>query len=224
MRLRRTVLLFLTPVLAVLACGGRVDGINPERCPAPDQVNDSSACAVEGLTCSSSQAAVDPCTGQPTGQLQCSCAGGTWSCNAAYTCEKPPPECPPMDAVRDGIACRSAGLTCPSGQSYTDCDGVLHDIQCTCGGPQNGLGWQCESVPMCAPDSGPPPPPPSCPDPSTVPGNGQCSQDGQQCPGNPQDCGGTTFYDAFQCEGGKWVDIAPTVCDADAGTDAGGGG
>jgi hypothetical protein len=224
MRPRRTVLLFLAPAFAVLACGGRVDDIQSDRCPAPDQVNQAAACAVDGMTCSSSQAAIDPCTGQSTGQLQCSCAGGAWSCDVSYGCDHPPPQCPAMSSVDDGAACPSEGLSCPSAQSYTDCDGAVHDVQCICGGPQSGLAWTCETSPPCIMDAGPPPPPPSCPDPSTVHGDGHCAQEGQQCPGNPQECSGATFYDAFQCEGGYWVDIAPTVCDEDAQADAGGGG
>lgn len=208
------IFVIITPALAALACGGRVGNDSP-RCPAPDQVNDGAACAVEGLTCGSSQEAIDPCTGKATGQAQCSCSNGGWSCDIAYTCPNPPPECPAPSAVSPGTGCTSANMQCVSAQTYVDCNGAAHDLMCTCDGT-----WICPTPgPDCPPDAGPPPPPPMCPDVSTVTGGSSCTQEGQQCPGNPQLCGGLTVYDAFQCENGQWTDIAPTICDADGGYD-----
>ncbi len=49
---------------------------------------------------------------------------------------------------------------------------------------------------------------------------GYCSnQEGQVCPGNPQNCGGEIYYDALECEG-SWVPIATTTCALYEGEDA----
>jgi hypothetical protein len=42
-----------------------------------------------------------------------------------------------------------------------------------------------------------------------------------QCPGNPQECDGTVFYDALECNGAQWFTLAGTVCGV-VGEDSGG--
>ncbi len=87
--------------------------------------------------------------------------------------------------------------------------------------------------PACAADgsfeAGPPPddgyPPPGCPAPDQAISGGPCAEAGLDCPGDPNLCDGTVFYDALQCEyaaGGAlhWVVSAATVCDVDASFDA----
>jgi hypothetical protein len=69
-------------------------------------------------------------------------------------------------------------------------------------------------------------PPVECPPPAAVGVNVGCyaQQAGLQCPGNPQLCDGTVFYDALECNGSVWVTLATTFCGDDAGPDGEGPG
>jgi hypothetical protein len=66
----------------------------------------------------------------------------------------------------------------------------------------------------------------TCPPPSDVRAQVTCSysQSGLQCPGNPQVCDGTLFFDALVCNGSVWVTVAGTVCGDEGGPDADDGG
>ncbi len=264
----------VSPLLAVLACGGRFDSLGPGpvgdgggggQCPAtviaggscgtaglscsiPTHCGGSIACSCEGgvWSCpqehgpSCSQAcptsvvpgsSCDPstqgtcevnasiigCDGNTYGST-CTCqvegmggGGAEWSCSAVVPeCFDAGPQCPPSYEVTAGAACSTpADLQCSSDIAQYDCNGnFIGDATCQC----YAGGWACvTATPVC--DAGPPP----CPDPGSVEQGVSCFSESQQCPGNPQVCGGQTLYDAFQCTGGQWDDIASTVCDLDAG-------
>jgi hypothetical protein len=63
-----------------------------------------------------------------------------------------------------------------------------------------------------------------CPDPQDVEQGISCQSPGLQCPGNPTDCDGATFYDAFECDSGEWNDVATTGCSGSGSSSGGGGG
>jgi hypothetical protein len=210
------VLVFANPV----ACGGRVEGVGSNEgeggsCPPPAAVEQGAACDSNGETCPSPY----PDCGDTN--LPCTCQGGTWSCPPGPPCVAT--GCPAAASIEAGAACTtSPGQSCPSEiPQYDDCTGAfLGDLGCNC----QGGTWQCaSSQPACVVDASPPP---SCPDPSSIVQGLPCSDAPDECPGNPQMCGGQVFYDAFECEGGTWYDVATTDCaTVDAGPiDAGTGG
>jgi len=97
------------------------------------------------------------------------------------------------------------GTPCADGQPSTE------EGDCAC----DQGHWMCETVAYC-------PAPTTCPAPGAVQQGVQCASPGQQCPGNPQPCDGAVFYDAFQCEGGSWNDVAVTECEEEGGVSDGG--
>ena len=76
----------------------------------------------------------------------------------------------------------------------------------------------CRGPAACPPAAG------GCPDPQSVEQGVSCYSPGLQCPGNPNYCDGALFYDAFECDGGLWNDIAVTGCPQDGGSGSSSGG
>jgi len=260
MRIFLRSLVLAVPVVAALACGGRVDGIHGDAiCPTPASIQAGGACYSNGQSCPSAE----PGCGGP---LECECSNGEWSC-LAPPCPPPPPvcptnvtvgssctasqqgctasafvagcngttdtvsctceqgdwvcegtlpgcadaqACPSPSAVQEGFSCDVAsGTSCQTDEPIVDCDGnTTGYLSCVC----SGGTWACPFPPVQSCDAGGP-----CPKPVDVVMDTACPTDGQQCPGNPQECGGQVLYDAFQCEQGLWEDVAVTVCDLDAG-------
>jgi hypothetical protein len=223
----------VTPLFALFAvagCGGGVSGaidrdagpgsgddandtppsdggpVNP-NCPAKSHVSDGLSCSLSGLVCPSSQTSVD-CQGNAT-SLACFCDGESWTCEQASQLNCPAETCPAPQTVYPGGNCLSAGLgnECSSTNiTYIGCGGP-GDVPKTVSGSCDctSSGWSCPlSVPPC-------PPPVSCPDPYSVYPYESCYSGGMVCQGNPKNCGGTTYYDALQCEG-YWVPVATTTC------------
>jgi hypothetical protein len=224
-------------LLGTTACGGRTadeplppadsgpprdtgplpDSPSPEggvpdsgTCPASG-VDNGASCSDEGETCSTYYS---QCGGPPTA-LPCTCIQGAWSCEViSGGCGGP--VCPDPSTIVPGGACSTPpSFECTSDIAQYDCAGnFVGDVPCTC----YAGGWACvSSTPACI-DAGPPG---NCPDPTEVEQGVACSSPFQQCAGNPTQCDGATFYDDFECDGGTWNDIAPTVCE---GGDAGFGG
>jgi hypothetical protein len=114
-----------------------------------------------------------------------------------------------------GACALPPSISCSNDVAQYDCSGNFTGYEpCNC---SNGA-WSCNfDDAIC--DAGPPPPG-NCPDPTLVAQGVACFTLLQQCAGNPTQCDGATFYDDFECDGGAWNDIAPTVCE---GPDAGSG-
>jgi hypothetical protein len=179
-------------------------------------VEAGSACDLATQSGCSPAVTVSSCNGQYTTTCACQSDGAgyaTWDCGAAPVpdcADAQPPSCPPSYSILAGGTCTApSNVQCPSQIGMYDCSGdFLGDAQCQC----LGGAWSCPiPTPVC--DAGPGP----CPDPTSVAQGAFCSSEGQQCPGNPTDCGGQILYDAFQCTGGQWDDIATTICDLDGG-------
>jgi hypothetical protein len=217
------------PVVAVFACGGRVDLLtNPpdhpsgddggsgdggcpgigcpsppaNACPSPQTAFEGAACYYPGQVCPED---ITYCG--YAGTEDCTCTGGAWSCPPTGAgC--PAPSCPPAYDVVAGEPC-SGSLSCTNDNPVYDCNGnVIGYGQCEC---IQG-NWGCTySSPEC------PPPPPSCPPADSIFAGEDCFSPLQQCAGNPTVCDGAVFYDDFECENGQWLDVAPTFCDIDAG-------
>jgi hypothetical protein len=101
-------------------------------------------------------------------------------------------------------------MSCRSNVEIVDCAGQFQGyVSCDC----EGGSWLCfdPGPPSCIDATT------GCPPPGDVQQGVSCSSEGQQCPGRPTECGGQILYDAFQCTGGTWDDIATTICDVDAG-------
>jgi hypothetical protein len=185
-----------------------VDGVGGDggvACPSPAAVESGGACNGNGLTCPWTATG---CDGNP---LDCTCAGGSWVCQEPPPCIAPQPVCPAPSAVQEGFTCDvSSGTSCVTDDPIVDCEGdVTGYLSCVC----TGGTWACPFPPVqtCEDAGGP------CPKPNDIVQDTACSSDGQQCPGNPQVCGGQVLYDAFECEQGLWQDVAVTDCDVDAG-------
>jgi len=221
----------LLPVLLLVACGGRVgpvggqheepdaepDGNGPPACPVTGDVQPGASCdyATMGNCLAPYQAVV--CGGiDETGSCSCVQNMGSdpvWECNAPAThcAEAGPTGCPEPAAITPGLGCdTSSSLSCPSEVPIVNCDGQVEGAEsCSC----LAATWVCGGPqPFCI-DAGPS----SCPDPASVETGVPCSPLGLQCPGNPQECGGAVFYDAFVCEDDRWVDVATTECSAGDG-------
>jgi hypothetical protein len=220
------------PFLAALACGGRVGvvggggdgGTCPGcvvQCPLTNEAQPGSACdlATQGpctvpytYTGCNGIALTASCSCQSDGQ-----GSGVWACNASPEPDCPdaqPPACPDPSSVVQGNGCDvSPQLSCDSETPAYDCNGnVVGDESCQC----FGGSWSCiTSEPDC--------PPPTCPDPQTVEQGVSCASSGSQCPGNPTECDGAIFYDAFECVDGAWNDVAVTGCSG-SGSSGGGSG
>lgn len=219
-------------LLAISACGGGVgdigndaggggdhgDGgpadetgtIGSSSCPPSSQIEDGFACNVSGATCSSGTPVYD-CSGRPVVTPQCTCDQASWVCEQFVTgpCPSPPPTgCPDPSTVFPGKGCDGTiNQACVSTNVPTyGCDGGLipNMAECVCA----GNAWQCKGggTSPCAE-----PPPPTCPDPASIFPGAECNGDGLVCRGNPQDCGGQTFYDVLQCAG-SWTPLATTNC------------
>jgi hypothetical protein len=230
----RSSLASLSPLLVALfalaGCGGNVSGatdrdagpgpgddandtpppdggpVNP-NCPAKSHVSEGLSCSLSGLVCPSSQTVAD-CTGNAK-SLSCFCDGESWTCEQATPQNCPAQVCPAPQTIYPGGNCVSAGLgnECSSANvPYGGCPGTLEQsgtVTATCNCTSSG--WSCPlSEPQC------PVTPPACPDPSYVFLYGSCSP-GMVCPGNPQNCEGTTYFDTFQCQG-YWVPVVTTTC------------
>jgi len=190
-------------------------------CPPTNGVQPGSSCDL---------ATQSPCTVELTStacdgsQLvgECSCqsdaeGSATWACTQAVEPEcadAQPPGCPAPSFVVQGKGCNvSPQLSCNSDIPTYDCNGnITGDASCQC----FAGAWSCvTSEPDC--------PPTGCPDPQSVEQGISCLSPGLQCPGNPTDCDGAIFYDAFECDSGAWNDIAVTGCSG-SGSSGGGSG
>jgi hypothetical protein len=195
------------------------DGGSPfdPQCASGNPIGTGLACSASGLVCPLGTIA-DCNGGQRT--LDCVCEGNTWSCDQVTATPCPPPTaCPDPSTVYPGTGCDvPEGQQCLSTElSGPSCGSepappVSGPCTCTTG------GWSCpRNAPAC--------PAQSCPGPYSVYANQYCTVPGLTCPGNPQTCGEQVYYDALECEGSYWVDVATTACDidvADAGVDEGG--
>jgi hypothetical protein len=216
------------PLLAALACGGRVGDVGGGGlpCPSPSAVGPGVACSSAGQVCAET---IDQC--DAIGSVDCTCNDGIWACPAVNTptCTVPleagPPHgCPVAAAVIQGDSCDvPTGEDCSSDIPLYDCSSnVVGYASCEC----NGV-WSCEEPgPFCPIDAST-----GCPAPNSIAQGVPCSSQGDPagavCPGNPTSCDGTTFYDAFECTNGAWNDVAATGCSSDGGghtLDAGGAG
>jgi hypothetical protein len=141
--------------------------------------------------------------------VTCTCPSGTWSCPGPPV---PKCACPDPSQVQPGGKCFVGESTgCASTIPIYGCNGLEGYETCDC----IGGAWECLTPgPPDCPDASPPP---LCPEPQKVAQGIACTEEGQQCPGNPTVCGGATLYDAFQCTNGQWDDVATTICDVDAG-------
>jgi hypothetical protein len=187
-------------------------------CPPPSTVNSGFACAARGLKCLSSSFDND-CNGQPTIPVACICGQSMWNCVHMRPACPPAPMCPAPSTIKNGASCAVDGLTCQSDLPIYGCGGLVSgyaQCQCTQGGQ-----WFCQfpqqPVGLCVDASMPPS---TCPDPSALMEGTACSSNGLTCKGNPTLCGGATFFDAFQCDGSKFVTVAMTICGIDGGADA----
>jgi hypothetical protein len=138
---------------------------------------------------------------------------GSWECSFPEypECLDAQPYCPAANDIQPGGTCDiDPSLSCGSDIPIYDCDGqVTGYVSCFC----YAGGWSCPMPPLpeCPDASG------TCPAPKSIAQGVPCSAEGEQCPGNPQECGGQMLYDAFQCTAGQWDDVATTFCDLDAG-------
>jgi hypothetical protein len=187
-----------------------------ETCPTTNGVQPGAscdlstqgACTVEiTTTACDGTIAVGSCSCEANGQ-----GGATWGCGLSVPeCDDAGPPCPDPSTVVQGNACAvSSQLQCDSATPVFDCEGNAIEVSCDC----LGGAWSCPQSPSC-------PPPGGCPDPQDVEQGIACDSPGLQCPGNPTDCDGAVFYDAFECYGGQWNDVAPTTC---SGSSSSGGG
>jgi hypothetical protein len=185
------------------------DGGSPfdPRCASGNPIGTGLACSGSGLVCPLGTIA-DCNGGQRT--LDCVCEGNTWSCDPVTATPCPPPTaCPDPSTVYPGTGCEvPEGQQCLSTNlPGASCGGepappVSGSCACTTG------GWACpENLPNC--------PAQACPGPYSVYANQYCMVPGLTCPGNPQTCGAQVYYDALECEGSYWVDVATTACDVD---------
>ena len=237
----RTIHMILTPLFALFAaagCGGSVSGVDRDagpgpgddandtppydggpnpNCPAKSHVVDGYACSLSGLVCSSSQTSFD-CQGNAK-SLACFCDGESWTCEQATQLNCPAQVCPAPQTIFPGGYCISAGLgnVCSSANvPYAGCGGPADDFTTTASCTCTSSGWSCPVIQAPCP----PPPPQACPSPYSVYQYQSCYSGGMVCPGNPQNCDGDTYYDAFECEG-YWVPVARTTCAIQSYEDAG---
>ena len=142
---------------------------------------------------------------------------GLWECPeppGPECADAQPPGCPDPSTVVNGNGCNvSPQVSCDSDALTYDCNGnVTGQATCQC----FGGAWSCITPePNC--------PPTGCPDPQNVEQDVSCVTPGLQCPGNPTDCDGATFYDAFECDNGVWNDVATTGCSGSSSSGGGGG-
>jgi hypothetical protein len=179
------------------------------RCGVYSGIANDQPCGATDLVCP--YASLTDCYGNEH-PLYCRCDGRSWGCEVGTTnCGGNPGTitiCPPSNAVYPGGYCSSAGESCTSSQIAvpTCTDSLLYTTgQCLC----TGSSWECptRATPPCAPATQP------CPSPAGVMAFRYCNTDSSMtCAGNPQDCDGETFYDAFQCDNHSWFPIASTVC------------
>jgi hypothetical protein len=193
-------------------------------CPGTDAIQPNTACDLATQSGCTVPYTYTGCGGVAlTASCTCQTEGGgsaIWECGVAPEPDCPdaqPPGCPDPSFVTQGGSCgTSPQLTCTSDIPMYDCNGnYLGDQQCECFNDS----WSCvTSEPACPPDAG------GCPDPQSVEQGVSCFSPGLQCPGNPNYCDGALFYDAFECDGGLWNDIAVTGCPQDGGSGSSSGG
>jgi hypothetical protein len=190
-------------------------------CPPANGVEPGSSCnlSTEG-PCTVELTSIACDGSQVTGECSCQSDGqgaAIWACTQGFEPEcadAQPPGCPDPSSVVQGNGCNlSPQLSCNSDIPTYDCNGnITGDASCQCFNGQ----WSCiTSEPDC--------PPTGCPDPVSVEQGVSCMSPGLQCPGNPTDCDGAIFYDAFECDGGEWNDVATTGCSG-SGSSGGGSG
>ncbi len=168
------------------------------------------ACTAEGLTCSGPDVMGD-CGDSFS---QCTCENGVWGActfDGPMGCPQPVPACPPPSTISAGASC-DRPMTCPM-ETLVCGVPVTDHVGCDC---IEG-SWVCEAPDAGdnCPDTGLPDvisPPTDCPPPGEVLAGNACFGAGVECPGNPQECDGTIFYDALECDGARWVTLAATVC------------
>jgi len=196
-------------------------------CPLTDEVQPGQSCSLPAQGPCTVPLTYTGCDGIAlTGSCSCQSDGqgaASWACSEPPGPECPdaqPPGCPDASQVVQGNGCDvSPQLSCDSLTPVYDCNGnITGDAPCQC---FNGA-WSCiTSEPSC--------PPTGCPDPVSVEQGVSCVTPGMQCPGNPTDCDGAVFYDAFECDSGVWNDIAVTGCSGSSSSggssgSSGGGG
>ena len=187
-------------------------------CPAASTVNSGLGCSIPNQTCPSSPVDFD-CNGQPTVPLDCVCHD-TWFCgHVLQTCPGAQPMCRP-ELIHPGEACDlPPSVSCTGAATFDGCQGPMAVPvagACRCLQGQWNCPWLVPSA--SCPDASMPPA--TCPDPTTLLEGVPCSNSGLVCKGNPTECGGATFYDAFQCDGTKFFTAAATFCRIDARADA----
>jgi hypothetical protein len=191
-------------------------------CPAADSIQQGDSCDLATQSSCMVPLSVVYCNGLVVSSLcECEAAGdgsGAWAClqpSPPECADAQPPGCPDPSTVANGNGCNvSPQLSCSSGIPIYDCNGnVTGDATCQC----FGGAWSCVTPePNC--------PPTGCPDPEDVEQGISCQSPGLQCPGNPTDCDGAIFYDAFECDSGEWNDVAVTGCSGSGSSSGGGGG
>jgi len=187
-------------------------------CPPSNSVQPGSSCSLPAQGVCTVELTSTGCDGL-TYQSFCSCQGsegsGVWECPQPLgpeCADAQPPGCPDPSTVVNGNGCNvPPQVSCSSDIPAYDCNGnIIGDAQCQC----YGGAWSCITPePNC--------PPTGCPAPQSVEQGISCVSPGAQCPGNPTNCDGAVFYDAFECDNGSWNDIAITGC---SGSSSSGGG
>ena len=191
------------------------------QCPRTNGVQPGSSCDLAQESPCTVELTSTGCNGtQLTGECTCQADGqgsASWACSeppGPECADAQPPGCPDPSSVVQGNGCDVAPqLSCDSEIPIYDCNGnITGDASCQCFGGE----WSCiTSEPDC--------PPTGCPDPQSVEQGVSCMSPGLQCPGNPTECDGAVFYDAFECDSGQWNDVAVTGCNG-SGSSGGGSG
>lgn len=192
------------PVIALIACGGRTDGIpGGGGCPAPASVTQGASCSPSGQSCPSTGATCDGT------QATCTCLNGAFECgDVPVTCTT---VCPVTIVPSSACDPVSQG-SCTVSVITTTCTGGTYTASCSCetrGGPHDGQ-WDCGAAPE--PDC-PDAQPPGCPPPSTIQPGGTCSA------GLDVSCqsaipiygcsGAVDGYETCYCDGGSWSCAEP---------------
>jgi hypothetical protein len=196
--------------------GGGDESIALPPCPDARDVGSNATCSYQGQQCPSAN--LSGCDGGPGNiPVECTCMQGIWQCVSTQpSCIAPsPPGCPAEQSVAQGGYCYNAPDQTCTGEWTESCPSgpVTSQTYCSC----QSNAWVCNPVAtLCpeGPDGG------GCPSPWNVFSGASCVGNAVNCAGNPQPCGTSTVFDAFDCINGAWVDVAPTTCDLDGGPPA----
>ena len=187
--------------IAVVHCGGIVEGNPDGGFPCPVTSPGTMQCASEGQQCSFETKVCD----YPTTET-CTCKSGEWAC-PIMNGDCPAQVCP--TDVTEGTSCFVKDQQC-----YSNVISTCSDVSplCTCDGTQ----FHCP-VPDCPVNYCPPPEMVAQGAPCNAPANATCMTTVIDCDG------GTTNGGSCICSGNHWMCAVPVCEGIDAGPpDAGG--